>query len=173
MSTEAVPQTEFYVGTASQLEDRGWQIHRNHHGVFARAKVPGKYHSLVLTDYSLGGGRREALLPRLNVNTLWADEKLPDRIRKEWNIGYGHLGIFRTMNLEITFLPEESSLILPFLSDLLIRIESGANDGMDAVFNVPFRNTSNTNIWTATAKDFAHQHAIATGAYNRRPMKTS
>ena len=171
MSTESISQTEFYAGAASALEQRGWQIHRNHHGVFVRAKVPGKYHSLVLTDYSLGGGRREALLPRLNVNALWADEKLPRRVQKEWGIGYEDSGIFRILNLEITFLPTESELIVPFLADLLARIESRANDGMEEVFSVPFQNTTITNIWTTTAKDFAHQHAIATGAYTRRPVR--
>jgi hypothetical protein len=101
------------------------------------------------------------------------DEKLPRRVQKEWEIGYEGPGIFRILNLEITFLPEESSLILPFLSDLLGRIESGANDGLEEVFSVPFQNTTNTNIWTATAKKFAHQHAITTGAYDRHPVKAS
>jgi hypothetical protein len=131
------------------------QVHKSaSRGVFILGPDGNNYHDLCLTVYpvhSMNG----PFLPRLNVNTTWASERLPKSKAKEWGVEPGISGLFCRLGLEITILESQYQEIAQAMPDLIEYIEAGNRSGFEAILPFPTVFTTPTNIWSQLADDVA------------------
>ncbi len=142
------------------FHQKGRQLHANpSRGVFLLGPDSGSYHDLCMTVYSVHA-MRGPFLPRLNVNTTWASERLPKHVASKWGVDTGSSGLFCKLGLEITILESQYPEIAEALPRVIEHIEKGNRSGFGAVLPFPTVSTTNTNIWS----QLAHDIAVASGA---------
>lgn len=148
-------QKTFYQWIADAFRARNRQVHQSaSRGVFILGPKHSGYHDLCVTVYpvhSMNG----PFLPRLNVNTTWASERLAKHKAKEWGVDPGVSGLFCKLGLEITILESQYPEIAQALPDLIEHIEAGHRKGFESLLPFPTVSTTNTNIWSQLANDVA------------------
>ena len=137
------------------FRQKGRQLHTNSsRGVFLLGPDSSSYHDLCMTVYPVHA-MRGPFLPRLNVNTTWASERLPKHVASKWGVEPGCSGLFCKLGLEITILESQYPEIAEALPCVIEHIERGNRSGFGAVLPFPTVSTTNTNIWSQLAHDVA------------------
>ncbi|MEY4568769.1 MAG: hypothetical protein RLZZ398_208 [Verrucomicrobiota bacterium] len=148
-------QTTLYRWIADAFRAKNRQVHSSSpRGVFILGPSGNSYHDFCLTVYpvhSMNG----PFLPRLNVNTTWASERLPKHKAKEWGVDPGVPGLFCKLGLEITILESQYQEIALSMPGLIEHIEAGNRNGFEKLLPFPTVSTTQTNIWSQLAHDVA------------------
>lgn len=148
-------QTTLYQWIADAFRAKNRQVHKSSsRGVFILGPNGSSYHDLCLTVYpvhSMNG----PFLPRLNVNTTWAGERLPKYKAKEWGVDPDRSGLFCKLGLEITILESQYQDIAQAMPILIEYIEAGNRRSFEAILPFPIASTTPMNIWSQLADDVA------------------
>ncbi len=146
-------QTTLYQWIADAFRAKNRQLHKSSsRGVFILGPDGSSYHDLCLTVYPVDA-MNGPFLPRLNVNTTWASERLPKHKAKEWGVDPGVPGLFCKLGLEITILESQYQEIAQYLPGLIEYIEAGNRDAFEKFLPFPTRSITPTNIWSQVAHD--------------------
>ena len=133
-------------------------------GVYVKAQ-PGSLHRLELTYYPVHS-MLGPLFPRLRINRAAFD--IPASLIRKWSIAHGRTAFLREVSLEFTFLPEESEMIAEWTPLLIETLEDPSCKDWSRDFPLEVRKTSDTNIWTRAANEYATACARANGAFKPR-----
>ena len=148
-------QTTLYKLIADAFLAKNRQVHKSaSRGVFILGPNGSNYHDLCLTVYPVHS-MKGPFLPRLNVNTTWASERLPKSKAKEWGVEPDETGLFCRLGLEITILESQYQELAQAMPDLIEYIEAGNRSGFEAILPFPMVSTPPTNIWSQLADDVA------------------
>jgi hypothetical protein len=148
-------QTTLYQWIADAFRSKNRQVHKTaSRGVFILGPNGNNYHDLCLTVYPVHS-MKGPFLPRLNVNTTWASERLPKYKAKEWGVEPDISGLFCRLGLEITILESQYQEIAQVMPKLIEHIEAGNRSGFEAILPFPTVSTTPTNIWSQLADDVA------------------
>jgi hypothetical protein len=148
-------QTTLYQWIADAFRSKNRQVHKTaSRGVFILGPNGNNYHDLCLTVYPVHS-MKGPFLPRLNVNTTWASERLSKYKAKEWGVEPDISGLFCRLGLEITILESQYQEIAQVMPKLIEHIEAGNRSGFEAILPFPTVSTTPTNIWSQLADDVA------------------
>lgn len=150
-----INQTKLYRCIADAFRSKNRQLHISAaRGVFILGPDNSNYHDLCLSVYPVDS-MKGPFLPRLNVNTAWASERLPKSKAKEWGVEPGVSGLFCHMGLEITILESQCEEIANAMPSMIEYIEKGNRSGFETVLPFATVSTTPTNIWSQLAEDVA------------------
>lgn len=148
-------QNTLYQWIADAFRAKNRQVHMSvTRGVFILGPNGSNYHDLCLTVYPVHS-MKGPFLPRLNVNTTWASERLPKYKAKEWGVELGIPGLFCRLGLEITILESQYQEIAQAIPRLIEHIEAGNRNDFEAILPFPTVSTTQTNIWSQLADEAA------------------
>lgn len=148
-------QSMLYQLIAEAFRVRNRQLHSNaSRGVFVLGPNRGSYHDICLTVYPVHS-IKGPFLPRLNVNTTWASERLPKHKAKEWGVIPGSSGLFCRLGLEITILESQYPEVAAALPLVIEHLENGYRSGFEEMLPFSTVSTTPTNIWSQLADDVA------------------
>lgn len=153
-------QSKFYRCIADAFRSQNRQLHMTPaRGVFILGPDGSSYHDLSLTVYPVHS-MKGPFLPRLNVNTAWASERLPKSKAKDWGVEPGSSGLFCRLGLEITILESQYEELAKAMPSLIEYIEKGNCNGFEAVLPFATVTTTPTNIWSQLAEDVANASRV-------------
>lgn len=120
-------------------------------GVFVLSSDKKYYHDFGFEDYSpaVPAG---VLVPRLHLNRQWASKRIPLDVASKWHVDARKHP--PTPRIELTLLPEEFPA-LSALPALISFLETGGDGDFGRFFSFEVVATSNTNLWSRAADDFA------------------
>lgn len=148
-------QKQLYHLITEAFRKAGREVHENStRGVFILASDLGHYHDICITVYPVHA-MKGPFLPRMNINTTWAMERLPKHIASKWGVARDSSGLFCKLGLEVTILETQYPEIADALPRVIEFIEQGNRSGFETVLPFPVRFTTPTNIWSQLAHDVA------------------